>query len=76
MLVFLVVALVLVGVGFAVGLVACVLGACLLGLGVLSSSLFVGVTSRRPALGVRLFLLQCGVFTGLPAGAVGAWLGW
>ncbi len=75
-LVFLVVALVLIGVGFAVGLVACVLGACLLSLGVLSSSVFVGVRSRRPALALRAFLLQCGVLAGLPAGAVGAWLAW
>jgi hypothetical protein len=75
-LIFLVVALVLIGVGFAIGLVACVLGACLLSLGVLSSSVFVGVRSGRPALALRAFLLQCGVLVGLPAGAVGAWLGW
>ena len=72
--VFLVVALVLIGVGFAVGLVGCVLAAVLLGLGVLSSSFFIGLRTRRPSAGLRAFLLQCGLLAGLPAGAVCAWL--
>ncbi len=73
-LVFVVVALVLIGVGVAIGLVACALAAVLLGMGVISSSAFVGLRSGRPALGVRVFLLQCGVLAGIPAGAVCAWL--
>ena len=73
-LVFAVVALVLIGVGIAIGLVACALAAVLLGLGIVSSSALVGMRSGRPALGVRVFLLQCGLLGGIPAGAVFAWL--
>ncbi|MGB8168999.1 MAG: hypothetical protein WCF18_15990 [Chthoniobacteraceae bacterium] len=73
-LVFFVVALVLIGVGVAVGLVGCVLAVMLLGLGVISSSAFIGLRSGRPGLGFRVFLLQCGLLAGIPAGAVCAWL--
>jgi hypothetical protein len=69
-LVFLVIGLFLIGVGVAVGLVACVLAAALLGFGVISSSVFVGLLSGRAATGVRVFLLQCGILAGIPAGAV------
>ena len=34
-----------------------------------------GIRSGRPADGIRVFLLQCGVIAGVPAGAVCAWLG-
>ena len=74
LLVFMLVALVLIGVGIAIGLVACGVAAALLGLGVVSSSIFIGVRSGRPAQGVRAFLLQCGILAGVPAGAVCAWL--
>ena len=73
-LVFLIVALVLVGVGVVVGLIACGLAAVLIGLGVISSSVVIGLRTRRPALGIRVFLLQCGLIAGIPAGAVCAWL--
>ena len=73
-LVFMVVALTLVGVGLAVGLVACALGGFLLSVGVLSSSVLVGVCSGRAAWGVRAFVWQAGVLAGAPAGAVGAWM--
>jgi hypothetical protein len=73
-LIFLFVALILVGFGIAVGLVACGLAAALTGLGVISSSVLVGMRSGRAAAGIRAFLLQCGVLAGLPAGAVCAWL--
>ena len=46
----------------------------LLALGVVSSSLFVGVRSGRPAAGFRFFLMQCGLWAGLPTGALCAWL--
>lgn len=75
LLIFLLVALVLIGVGIALGLAACLLAALLLGMGVLSSSVIVGFRSRSSAEGIRAFLLQCGVLTGIPAGAVCAWLG-
>lgn len=73
-MVFLTVALVLIGIGVAVGLVACAASGALLSLGVLSSSVFTGVRSGRPSVGIRAFLLQCGVLAGAPAGAVCAWL--
>jgi hypothetical protein len=69
-----VVALILIGIGIAVGLVASVLVAALLGLGVLSSSFLIGFRSGRPAAGIRAFLLMVGILAGIPAGAVCAWL--
>jgi hypothetical protein len=74
-LLFVCVMLVLIGVGIAVGLVACAMAALLLGLGMISSSVLVGMRSGRPADGIRLFLLQCGLIVGVPAGAACAWLG-
>jgi hypothetical protein len=73
-LVFLVVMLVLVGVGLAVGLAVLALAAVLLGLGVISSSVVIGLHSGRAAAGIRAFLLQCGFLAGAPAGAACAWL--
>jgi hypothetical protein len=64
----------LVGVGIAVGLVACAFAALLVGLGVLSSSVVVGLRSGRTTDGIRAFLLQCGIIVGVPAGAVCALL--
>ena len=72
-LVFLGVVLVLIGIGIAVGLVACAVAAALIGLGVVSSSFVIGLRSGRPAVGFRVFLLQCGILAGIPAGAVCAW---
>ncbi|MDB6080351.1 MAG: hypothetical protein JWO82_4098 [Akkermansiaceae bacterium] len=69
-----VVVLVLIGVGIAIGLVACAVTAALVGLGVVSSSVVVGMRSGRAADGVRVFLLQCGIIAGVPAGVFGAWL--
>ena len=68
------VALVLIGVGLAIGLVACTLGGILVGLGVVSSSFIIGFRSGRSSAGIRAFLLQCGILAGIPAGAVCAWL--
>jgi hypothetical protein len=73
-LVFFVVALVLIGVGMALGLVACVVATILLSVGIVSSSIFVAVRSGRAAAGIRAFLVQCGILAGIPAGAVCAWL--
>lgn len=74
-LVFLVVALVLIGIGIGIGTIACLIAAVLVGLGVISSSFFVAIRAGRPSAGIRAFLLQCGVLAGIPAGAVCAWLG-
>lgn len=71
-LVFLVALLVLVGTALAIGLVAAAVGVILLAMGVVSSSVFVGLRRGRPA-GVRFFLIQCGVWIGMPAGAIVAW---
>lgn len=67
--------LVLIGIGIAVGLIACALAALLLALGMISTSVLVGVRSGRAADGFRLFLLQCGLVAGVPAGAACALLG-
>ena len=67
---FAVVMCVLIGVGIAIGLVACGLAAMLVGLGVISSSFVVGLWSGRAAAGMRVFLVQCGLLVGIPAGAV------
>lgn len=72
-LIFLAVALVLIGVGMVAGLVACAVLAVLLGLGVVSSSVVIGLGTRSPAWGVRVFLLQVGLWTGIPAGAICGW---
>jgi hypothetical protein len=71
----LVVALILIGVGIVIGLVACCIAAVLFAIGVLSSSVMVGILSRRPSAGFRAFLLQCAVISGIPAGIACAWLG-
>lgn len=73
-LVLAVIVLFLIGVGIAVGLVACAMAALLVGLGVISSSVVVGMRSGRATDGIRVFLLQCGVIAGVPAGAFCAWL--
>jgi hypothetical protein len=73
-LIFLVVALILIGVGIVVGLVLCGVTAVLVALGILSSSVVVGLLTRRPAAGVRAFLLQCALLAGIPSGILCAWL--
>jgi len=74
-IILLLVMLVLIGVGIAVGLFACAIAAVLLTLGVVSSSVALGFFTKRPQTAVRAFLLQGGVLAGIPAGAVTAWLG-
>ena len=73
-LVFLVVALILVGAGIVLGLVVCAVTAVLVAVGVVSSSVVVGLFSRSSTAGVSAFLLQCGVLAGAPAGILCAWL--
>ena len=69
------VVLVVVGAGIGIALFACVVAAMLMALGVVSSSVAIGFITKRPATGVRVFLLQCGLLSGIPAGAVTAWIG-
>jgi hypothetical protein len=73
-LMFLVVALILIGVGIVVGVVACCVAAVLFAIGILSSSVVVGLLTRGPVAGVRAFLLQCAVLAGIPSGILCAWL--
>ena len=73
-LVFFVVALFLIGVGFAVGLAASAVAVVLIALGVVSSSVFVGLSAKRPSAGIKVFLLECCVLGGIPAGVATAWL--
>jgi hypothetical protein len=42
----------------------------LMGLGVVSSSVVIGIRSGRPTAGIRAFLILCGLFAGAPAGIV------
>ena len=74
-LIALLVMVVLIGVGIGIGLVACAIAACLAMLGVVSSSVALGLFTKRPATAVRALLLQCGILAGIPAGAVTAWVG-
>jgi hypothetical protein len=67
------IALVLIGVGIAVGLVACAAGSVLVATGMVSSSILVGFWKRRTLAGVQAFFVQCGVLLGAPMGAVLAW---
>ncbi|PZR72612.1 MAG: hypothetical protein DLM52_12525 [Chthoniobacterales bacterium] len=73
-LIFFVVAMILIGVGIAVGVVACCVAAVLVVLGVFSSSVIVGLITRRPVAGVRTFLLECALLAGIPSGILCAWL--
>src|SRR5688572_29894928 len=75
MIIIIIVMLVLVGFGFAVGLVASVIGAILMTLGIVSSSVVVGIRTKRPAAAIRAFLLQVGTVAGIPVGAALAWAG-
>lgn len=73
-LVFLVVALLLIGVGAAIGLMLSLVAAGLVGMGVLSSSVLIGMRSGRVDTALRALLLQCGMISDIPVGAVIAWL--
>jgi len=69
-----VVCLVLIGVGIVIGLVVCAITAILLAVGVLSTSVVAGLITRRPITAVRVFLLECGVLAGVPAGILCGWI--
>jgi hypothetical protein len=72
-LVILLVMIVLLGAGIGLGLFAGAVGAALVTLGVVSSSVALGFLTQKPATAVRALLLQGGVLAGIPAGAVTAW---
>jgi hypothetical protein len=71
-----VIMLLMLGVGLAVGLLMLAALAALVSLGVVSSSVIVGFWKRRTLAGVQAFLVQCGVLAGAPTGAACAWAAW
>jgi hypothetical protein len=71
-----VIALLLIGIGIAVGMAACAVLAAFTSVGVISSSMLVGLWKGRTLAGVQAFFLQCGVLAGASAGAVLAWGAW
>ena len=73
-LIFLVVALLLIGVGFALGLVAVALCAAMAGLGVISSSVAFGIFRRSPSDALLAMIYQFAVLGGIPGGMVVAWV--
>lgn len=72
-LIFLIVALVVIGIGIALGVVACILTCAFLVLGIASSSFVIGFHRGHPVAGTRAFLVQCGILAGVPAGIVCVW---
>jgi hypothetical protein len=59
---------IVIGIGAVIGLIVCVLAAILIGLGVISSSVAVGLFSKRLSSGLRAFLIQCTVIASLVTG--------
>ena len=74
-IIFFFVALVLIGIGIAVGAFVSLLTFVLITLGVISSSVLVGVRRRSAGAGIRVFLILAGVLGGIPCGMLCAWLG-
>jgi hypothetical protein len=70
------VALLLIGVGVAIGLIACLALAALTSVGVVSTSVLVGCWKRQVLAGLQVLFVQCGVLMGAPVGAVLAWGAW
>lgn len=66
--------LVLIGVGIVLGVVAVAITFVLVAAGMVSSSVMVGVWRGRAQAGLRVFLLQCGILAGIPAGMLCAWV--
>ncbi|MCE9518058.1 MAG: hypothetical protein K8R87_00580 [Verrucomicrobia bacterium] len=65
---FLIILLILIGIGIAVGLVFCVVAAFLLAAGVVSASAMVGVLRGSVLAGFRAFIWQAGALAGMIAG--------
>jgi hypothetical protein len=66
-------ALVVIGIGVAIGLVTCLAVSLLASVGMLSTSVLVGVWTRRTLAGFQALFVQCGIALGAPAGAALAW---
>lgn len=75
-LLFLGVIFVMTGVGIVLGLAAVSALLALVGLGVVSSSLLIGLRTGRSQAGIRVFLIQGCLLAAVPAGALIAWAGY
>ncbi len=65
---FFAVMLILVGTGIVAAVVTLLAAAMLVGLGIISTSVAVGIVQRRARSGFRVFFLLCGAAGGVPAG--------
>ncbi|HEX2617898.1 MAG TPA: hypothetical protein VHL57_10170 [Flavobacteriales bacterium] len=70
------IALLIIGVGVAIGLIASLALAVLTSVGVVSISILVACWKRQMLAGLQVFFVQCGVLMGAPAGAMLAWGAW
>jgi hypothetical protein len=73
-LVFLVVALILMGVGMVMGLCIFAVAAAAVGLGMVSTSVACGVLQKKPSTGLRAFFYQFFVAVFFAAGIAATWL--
>jgi|GEM_PF-2453181 len=73
-LIFFVVAMILLGVGIALGVFVSILAFVLLSLGVISSSVVVGMRRKSAGAGIRMFLILTGLLGGIPSGILCAWI--
>src|ERR1700722_13090759 len=71
---FVMVIFVLVGAGMAIGAFISLLAFFLVSLGVVSSSVLVGIRRRSAHAGIRAFFLFGGVLGGIPCGMLCAWI--
>ena len=69
-----VISLLIMGIGLAIGVVACAALIFLIGMGVVSSSALIGFWKGRLESGLQAFFLQSGAIAGVFAGASVAWL--
>jgi hypothetical protein len=74
LLVMVVVFVLLLGIGLAVGIVLCALVGALTAFGILSTSVAIGFLRRSPASGLRALFLQLGAVVGVVCGIAASWL--
>ena len=66
--------MILLGVGIALGVFVSILAFVLLSLGVISSSVVVGMRRKSAGAGIRVFLILSGLLGGIPSGILCAWI--
>jgi len=72
--IFLIVALLLIGAGFAIGILVFGVAAAAIGLGVISTSVACGFIQKKSSIGFRVFFYQFFIIAFLFAGILTAWL--